>query len=452
MMLKNNPRRESISNAIHAGFLWGLLIIFFVTACTNRSPSVSPTPTAVLSRLTPIPAVPTDEFNAAATPENLKILYTDTESNLWVWQELTGGRQIVQSGDVIDGLFSPDGSLILYVRLSNTGYSLWSVQADGSQAREWITSEQFNGMPRIEANQPDLLNAPRDLQWLSGRNILVFTTAQKESASNWRYNNDLWQVNLDTGQLNARIPAGQGGRPKFSPDGNHIALVTPSSISIINTDGSNYISQALTYAPVNMYTGADYYPLPYWAPDASYLLAIIPPINSLTIPLEQTGIWNVPVDGSAAKLIAQITTYPLLWPVISPDLSTLAYQTPIPENPSLPVTRLILRTLESTSESIYYTDQIQFLSWSPDSQHFIFTASQGGTDTILGSILDIPVSIPGQNSTDKVYWVDYSQFVFFSRTETSWELHLANTNLDNKLLASLSIINTRQPVVLNSHP
>ncbi len=451
MILNNKLRRRSQSNANHASILWGFLIIIMVSACTNRSPSLTITPTAASILVTPISVAPITEFPTTASPGNLRVLYTDTESSLWIWQELTGGRQIVQSADVMDAMFSPDGTLILYVRLSNTGYSLWSVQPDGSQARELITSEQFNGMPRIDANQTGSFNAPRDLQWFPGSNELVLTTAQKEITPNWRYNNDLWLLNIDTGQLNARIPAGQGGRPVFSPDGEKIALVTPSSISIIKTDGSNYISQALTYNPVNTYTGVDYYPLPYWAPDSSHLLAIIPPVNSLTIPLQDTSIWDVPLDGSVAELVMQVTTYPLLWPVISPDLTTLAYQTPIPENPGIPITHLTLRMMETSSDSVYYTDQIQFLSWSPDSMHFIFTASQGWVDTILGNKFDLPVSIPGQNATDKVLWVDDSQFVFFSRTEISWELHLANTNLDNKLLVSLPIANAKQPLVLSSY-
>lgn len=425
-------------------FLAVIFLVVLLVACKPHAsvPENTPSPGTAIS-----PTSPAATLEKAWDINNLQILYLDADRNLWVWQQLFGSRQIIPSADIVEALLIPDSEQLIFVRSSDAGYSLWVANVDGTRSRELISTEQFNGMPSVLPPNLASPTSPRDLQWIPGTHTLAFTTARKTVTPDWTYNNDLWVVNTDTFQLTLLIPAGQGGRPVFSPDGTRIALVSTTSISMVHTDGTGFIPQILTYPIISTYTKSQYFPLPVWSADSRTLWAVVPPKNSLNLPAEETSIWKILPDEARSELVNQVETYPLLWPEISPDLSFLIYQAPMPEQPGIPVTRLTLLNLATSTETVYYTDQIQFHGWAPDSLHFVFTAGQGSLYTILGNRNESPVSLPQPGASGQVTWLDANHFLFFSQDKISWQLRLATTRYENQTLATLSRSSSQEPIV-----
>ncbi len=447
-------RQISIYPLKHALALVIFIYTGLITAC-SATPGTTPESTPPLSA-TSSPSPNPPQINVTSTSSGLaeqKILYTDTNRDLWIWDEILGSRQITTSSDIQNAIFSPSGDQIIFTRQQDQSYSLWSITPAGTNEREWITAQQFNGMPSRNIKPAFAQIMPLDFQWVNQTPLLIFTTAYISPANEPIYNYDLWKLDTSTGQLQAAIQAGSGGRPVLSKDGSRAALVRPDSISTIKMDGSSYLSNVLTFQTINTYTKREYFPLVQWSPDNQSFICIIPPANGYLLPLQPTTIWRVPVDETQQPInLAQITTSPLHWPQLSPDSTWIAYQSPIDENPDLPLTSLHLFEINSGLDQVYYTDQMNFLGWAPDSRHFLMSVGQGSMVTTIGMKDTLPVSLPGYGIDGPVHWPGTTNFTFLSQRESAWELHLADINLSNRILTIIPALDQTSPEVLDVLP
>lgn len=427
----------------------GLIIIGLLAAC-----SVQPTQPA--STLTP--EIPSETVSQPTSPvptqpaitSSLFFIYTDTNANLWVWNEATGARQITQTNDVVKALISPNNDQLILLRKIDADYSLWVAQPDGDDLRELVSAAQFREMA---ADSLQGVNAPENLQWVPGTSLLAFNTAQISQDSPLVYNNGIWVVNITTNQLKQLLSTPEAGMFHFSPSGEKLAIIQPDSISLVNSDSSNYHAKILTFSPVNAYTKSSYYPIPVWSADSSYLLMAIPPAEALNFPKQETQIWKIPADGSDPTLLSQFITAPLFWPYIAPDLSSIAYLAPTLDKPGIPITSLHIATPSGVSDIAYYTDQIKFLGWSPNSQHFLFNAGQNSLETVVGNLPELPVSLPGLSAASQVHWIDMQSFLFLSFQQSGYEIRRGNVQLANTLLIRIPSSGQSTPVIQDSsHP
>ena len=138
---------------------------------------------------------------------------------------------------------------------------------------------------------------PYQFEWISGTHEIAFNTHQVFQGPGFSVLDDLHVVNTDSNEIITILPSGMGGAFVYSPDATQIAISTPNSISLVNSDGSNR-KDVLFYDLVNTDSEYRYYAHPVWDPSSEYLYVAIPPSDPLSEPRQETTLWYIPTDGS----------------------------------------------------------------------------------------------------------------------------------------------------------
>jgi Tol biopolymer transport system component len=437
MNLKRMPTLSALLILMIAMLACNLIAPPPSTPTANLGGGAGQTPTAAVAATptatpTDIPIPPTEPPGPDRAPE-MRIAYTDAGHNLWMWIDGGSTTEIIGTGDVTEARISPDGHTVVFVRTPNyLNFSMWLVNADGSDERLLISQDQFNAMK----NDPDAVGAqPYVWDWVPGTRKLAIVSAPTQDGPGMMVNDDLWYVNIDTGELLQIEPPGQGGVFYFSPDGQQIALVTPKTISLINTDGSNRRQSALEYPLVSTYSEYQYYATPKWSSDSSYLRTAILPQEPLAEPRQQSTVWDISSDGSPARIIGAVTTVPLLGPELSPDLNHIAY---VVEHGATADNQreLHIAVADASGNTIYQTGQLDFMGWAPDSRRFIFS-SGSDNQAKLGAIGGAAVSFSDVNPVAAVSWLKDGKVIFLHRTSNSWEMRIGTPGGASEVLVSL---------------
>jgi hypothetical protein len=348
---------------------------------------------------------------------NLRLVYLDANRNIWVWNE--GGRpnQLTNSNDVTQVLISPDGSTVAYFRCSdNVHINLWAVQADGSNPRQLVGADFFNQLP---APQNALAMNPIRMGWVPGTlNLLFNTGANFEMGS--APSDDLWIVNTSTGSSRNIKEGGNGGYFVVSPDGKKVALVRPTSLSIILLDGS-FESNPLSYPAMITYSEGQYYPKPVWSSDSIHVRIVIPPVDPLADPNSMTiSVYDISIDGSPATLLDQYQVRPFSYFPISPDLQWLLLLTT--DNPSTNSVAVHLASLSSSQDIIALTAQIDNLLWLPGSNGFVAQISDPKSSELYG-LQPIQYSdLADSKRVENIQFIDDTRFFFLKDTGSTYEL------------------------------
>ncbi|MEJ2735828.1 MAG: hypothetical protein P8189_20065 [Anaerolineae bacterium] len=379
-----------------------------VTAQLTPPPSQEGTP--VLAAMTPTP-LPTS--GSAATPEpapwtagpaftpmpaseypapaGLQVAFV-RDGQLWLWTAGTGEAVALASvGDTGGQVkLSDDGVLVAFVRED----ALWAVDSDGSGERQL----------------------------------------------------------LSTADLDASAPSDdEGGEFYYSPDGSRIAVVTPGEIRLVDADGGQR-AQVLTYTPVN--TGSEYrfYAQPVWASDGRSLRVAIPPPVPHAQPAEQTTVWQIATDGTAARMLGSIDAAPLAGTdaiAFSPNLEFVGYAqirqaegaSPAEAEPWLEVRRL------ANDDWQAYPYAGNLIRWAPDSRRFAFLAGRESPQLRIGqwSGDTLPGSLDPGTAVLDVRWVDAEHYLVVARSgaqrgpaQGGWDLVLADLQGASTVLASMA--------------
>jgi tol-pal system beta propeller repeat protein TolB len=218
--------------------LAGKVVFARVEGSTNVLMAMNPDATGMMS-------LGVQGFKPNVSPDGRKIAYMTSAENTAVL-DLATGRETVVATSAIAPRWSPDGSKIVFWKLSNGPKDIWVMNADGSNPLQLTNG----GGENLEADfSPD------------GSRI-VFRRNTGDGG-------DLWIMNAD-GTAASLLYAGdrQDSDARWSPDGARIAFVRmvpsgssgrTSEIFVINQDGSNLVR--LTHDGENW--------SPTWSPDGS---------------------------------------------------------------------------------------------------------------------------------------------------------------------------------------
>jgi len=386
-----------------------------VPAVTD-APTVTEMPSA--SEPSPVPAAP------------LQAVFTDPNSNLWIWQDGSGARQLDSSGEVEYGLLSDDGGQVAYVRsVDYVNYSLWVVNADGSNQRQLLSPDQLLGLlsePGHETLPADMLsytigNMPNILQWLPNSSVLSFTSTPRHEGPGLMIVGDVYQLDTISGVRTLVLNTAIGGLPAYSPDGSLMAVVTPQSISLANADGTNYHANLLTFPAVITYSEYMYYPEVVWAADSSHFKVVIPPADPLAPAPLNAQIWQVNADASPGFQVGGVNnSAAFAWPQLSPDLSRVVYERPFGA-PADNVHELRNASVGGAEDLLVYTGRLGFVSHHPDSQHFIFWLDEP-TNYQLAQLGGSFAPLTDTGYARSIKWVSSDTFLFFNFTGSAWQL------------------------------
>jgi Tol biopolymer transport system component len=222
----------------------------------------------------------------------LRIAFT-YGGKLWLWQN--GRTQHLTSLEGYAGVnISDDGEIIVFARDGE----LWGINSDGSNERVLVKSTDFESMepkdPGVALNQFD---------WIPGTHGLLFNTIVLTDYGR-RATDDLYFLDADTRQWTLLRQSGEGGKFDVSADGQRVVMTTPSQISLMNVDGSDY-RVMLTYT-VPYPSEVPYYARPVWAADSKSLTVAIPPEDFYYETTSPTDIWRLPIDGNAPEIVSQL--------------------------------------------------------------------------------------------------------------------------------------------------
>lgn len=429
-------------------------------------------------------AFPLPENSAAPTPEPavfsacpestpaqagvLRLAYLD-DGNLWIWDEGTEPTSLTSSADLNQLKLTPNGEMVVFTRQLSGGGSelwaadpmkattlpltseselqgeiqilsfssdekmvafvhypdkiggeLWAANMDGSGAQRLVSTEDLMKI-NTEANADSA--TPAGVTWMPGTYSLTFDAEPT-------FNNDgiyifvqsqVWVVDLVSGEQKALLPVGEGGNVSYSPDGKTMMITTPDSLKFLNLVTGEIHQGDLDYFAVGF--GEYYaYPTSTWSPDSNTVLIAQPDTESYDIDQPVT-IWQVPVDGSPAQILLEVTGF---FPIFSfsPDQANVAYWTATASDPNF---RQLSITSVDGSEGITYTsnETIDFIGWLPDSRHFLYVL--GDQDkAYVGDLCGEPAPLDIDFHPVGIRWLDVSRFLFERPPGGNLELYEAH--------------------------
>lgn len=392
-------------------------------------------PALEVPTFTPVPveAQPTFAVEATATSgaatAGLRVVFLRNEEgefrrdDVWLWEEGGSVLRLSKSGWVTKVAISDDGQRVAYVRSDDYSWSeLWVVDSDGMNERRLVSNDEMNTYSTV----PDgVAVVPHQIEWVSGTHMLVYNTHTLFMGPGIHLNDDLYLVNVDTLSKQVLLAPGTGGEFVFSPDGSQIALVTPSSISLVDADGANRRDNVLTYGRIGL--GEDlYYPQPVWSVDSQTLGVPIPSTGPFDDKLGPTALWVIPESGAPPTQLGSVEGVCLDAVTFSPDLNRIAYQRPV-KGTSGKMWELHLANADGSEDIVYDTAAwVEFRGWAPDGDRFVYMVEDRAAK--LGQIGGDPVLLDGVTLDNAlpfpVTWVSSDRFLYHGRT-AGFELHLA---------------------------
>ncbi len=374
---------------------------------TLQAPELQPSPSTLpplISSTPPPPAV-------------LRIVYTDNH-DVWLIEGNNPPLQLTNVGSIDQVFISSDGMKVAYTRRLNyeAPAEVRSVNIDGSGETVILTPAQLNAIfPVGDFLYNDLAN----IAFVPGTHKLMFNTRAIAEGPGLIKHDNVLLIDADTGVISTLFPAGEGGDFAISPDGSQVAILRYSSISLVNIDGTNLRSNLVEYTPVMTYSEFLYYAQPVWTADSSALGVAIPSQDFLSSDASGT-IWRIPSNGEAAVNLGTISgdfyfSQTFSEPLLAQNLLRVAFWR---DTDDFNVHDLILANPDGSAQTIYATNEMQWLGWAPDSVHFVFSFGSPmnlqlgvdvGAPTVIGSCTDLR-------------WIDDTTFLCLSGSIGSWTL------------------------------
>ena len=403
-----------------------LLVSLVVSGCAqpghgSTEPATSAVPTPAT---TPTSTAPTQVPGAGGSA----IVVFVKDGDLLVWDEATGQTQVLfDAGDAIGVTMSDDGQVVAFLRRTVVQRSemdwheqsaLWAVGRSGENPRQLVSAEQLREF--LNASETDSTNIPQ-LEWIPRTHRLLFSGwtyfVQAEGESH-AVPEGLYLVDADTLTHTVLMPAGSNLRFVPSPDARQIALLTATSVSFINADGSDLRPDVLSYPSVGML--GPLFPSGVWSRDSRSFVVTGSLETSPNTNFDFT-IWRQPVDGAPAQPLAAVSDSIVDSVTFSPDGRYAAFIRA--EGPPGQPTDFVWYVTPLTPEagplavprSVY--SFWQNLHWSPAGVAYAVnerTLAQLCPDAAQDSeVCEEVLDLGGDPAA--IHWIDRSRFLFVTR-------------------------------------
>jgi hypothetical protein len=298
-----------------------LIIVLLIAACAPAMQGPIPTTSAVAPGVIPdfiptVTSVPPASTPALTEPQGAAgalVVAFVKDGDIHLWEEATGqSRTLLRAGDVVSVTMSDDGQVMAFTRRAWVGgeldgyeqLSLWAVNLNGENPREVIPPGFLR--QRLNLTERESSNFYQ-LGWIPHTHQLIYSItkyiAQAEGMSH-AIPHGAYMVNIDSGSVTVLAEATENLRLVPSPDGMQMALLSPVSLSFINSDGINRRSDVLTYPAAGL-TGP-LFPTGVWTADSRAFILTGSFEKDPNMDINFT-FWRVPVDGSSAEALLAVT-------------------------------------------------------------------------------------------------------------------------------------------------
>ncbi len=358
---------------------------------TRWSVQFSPTPT-----ITPTPAPPQPFSLAGYVMVFLK------DGNLYFQDENNTPVQLTHGGDAPHSpMISDDNQKIVFFR--NDYSEIYSVNANGSQEKKLVSKRSL----------PENWYGGATQAFIPGSHKLLYSTykcERKEEGQLCAVGISL--VDTDTGTIKRLVAPGtteklnHDGIFRVSPDGTMVSVASIGRIDIYDMNGQIVRKNVLPYTPSTSYT---LFPKQFWLPDSSGLIVAVPDATFDSVAYGNMSVYTVwrYTIGTDTSSIIPITPVPICgFFEVSPDGNWVFYGSSVLYEPETYIGNLI------NAQTQFLVNHPSFhpvISWSPNSEHFIYSQSN------LGSVVMDKPSIHLEGPFTG--WIDAKHFTFLSEKQ-----------------------------------
>jgi hypothetical protein len=400
-----------------------------VSATLDAAPDDSSSDTPIPEATETSPASPIAENLTFTdlTMQDYLLAYTN-DGNLWTLTPDGTAQQLSTSGDVVDVLVSDDRSLIVYNRLSlqSNLFEVRAVQADGSNDRQIISQDMLDNLYPLDGA---LHYIPSQMEFIPGTHSLLLNTRAVFDGPGLVKNDDLYRIDVDSGQLSQLVARERGGDFFISPNSQKLAISQADSIAMASIDGSNLRPDLVTFQPITTYSEYQYYPVLVWSPDSTHVGALIPSPDPLAENPSGT-VWILSVDGTPQSFspIQGDAFFPQSndRSLLSPDMQTTAF---LRKGNQGEADSLFLSNADGSNSRIYEKGNIQWLGWTSTGDHFAFRHDEN--ELFLGTPGGTPQRLADGRS---IRWLTNEIFVVQSGQRGEWTLTLGHIDGTRKEL------------------
>jgi hypothetical protein len=269
--------------------------------------------------------------------------------------------------------------------------------------------------------------------WLPDSERILFST--RAEGFYQRPNEDLYLLEVATGELSRLFAVGQGGaRLTLGPDGQFVAVVSPTQVQLLRTDTLEVVNQ-VAYEAIEYDPGMPLYAALAWQGAEAAVVLAPPSIDARPWTLQQevlggpeTQIWRIPVNGTSPGLLGIAPGRHLLR--LSPGAEYLLYWTLQATQSGQSIYELHYFVVDTGEAGLVYTGAwMEFMGWLPGGRSFLLgeAANFQVQPTRLVDIENrvwrpwvarhVPWGGPGWPGTDWIIspdWVDERTFVVYS--------------------------------------
>lgn len=399
-------------------------------------PGTSSAPTTIPS---PAP-IPISTATEIFPLDNLRMAYI-VDGNLYVQDGSNPPKKLSDSGKDWSPMFSDDGEKIVFYRGKALEYhnSIFSVNADGSQMQEIITTAWLNTLGAgTKAGH---------LAFVPNTHQIIFNTylcPKYDPSSDSDCTVGIFLADTDTGRLKEIVKPTLGGRLpsggdalwirnfSISPDGKLLSIAHKGQIDIFDINGKVIHHSIMKYPPGMPF---ELYARVYWLSDSSGLIVALPAETEYVGPLfggdPDYTIWRYTFDGNIADQI--LLDPPPTWIhmvesndvlSVSPNREWIVY---FAKDYKLYKGNL----LDGSTELLLPYGWFLPMQWNSDSTHFANSGSS--VEPIWGSV-DTP---PGYIFRVFIGWIDAKRFIYVPNSAENQEnIQLLIGEIEGKIILS----------------
>lgn len=350
--------------------------------------------------------------------ETLKIAYING-GDVWYLEESGAPRQLTTGGMIVEVVISSDGRWVTYEWQdpARALSELRAVSTDTGEERVLLSQSDLDSLYPLE----DALHiAPSKFEFLPGSHTLLLNTHQIFEGPGLVKNDDLWTIEVESGIHTQMLEPGQGGDFVVSPDGESLALVKPTSIGFVRTDGTGLIPNRLTFPFVITYSEYAYYPIPVWSGESDEVAILIPAEDPFVE--DSARVWLVPTSAEPASPLLDLSDFSYFRnsgspPLISPDLSMVGWL----YDSGGSSTDLRLAAIDGSMNITYESGSLSWLGWNPNSQDFVYGSVP--KNLFLGQV---GAPTQGIGFGGQLRWVDQDRYFYLDELTTTHRFVLAD--------------------------
>jgi WD40 repeat protein len=351
--------------------------------------------------------------------------------DMWVinssgWHELSGESGI--AGNVQFISFSDDGQLVAFYRLADTGQEIWV--ADVNTASIWSLA----GQDTIQGQSGTSGVSFTQVVWIPGSHQLTYVPYHTSPGGDSGPPHDPVQmVEAITREARVLFPFQEGGEISYSVDRKIMVVANESRVRLLSVQNLSQPQTVASYPPI---CGTDcFIPQPAWNADSAFFLLSLPSeqmnpdefINGMEQPFN---IWKISADGLHRNRLGEFSVVPGVPGLFSfsPDLKRVAYTR------GGDTRQLHIANIDGSGD-VTHTSGAEFLAWSPDSLHFAFRSDSG--QLMDGDVLGNAVLLTNAVGAEFVGWLYATGFLTNAGPAGDRSLYLGTVGGDSTRLVDL---------------